>query len=214
MKNKYRALLFDRIQENYADFIASLSSSDMINKAVEISAAQMVKESLMDSVDEQQAEWLLRFDNPMEIMRDKWIEENGMRMVPDEDFSHALWSVMNCQDTERLYLLAPGVEPTPGRDDPVTVREFMEQHPNASFDMVTPGGFVYLTPDRAKLLLAGQNIKGHHGSSEYATEIITDELLNQEVIDAKFSGKEWRICTADNQEMTQKPPSLDQGVTM
>lgn len=99
MENKYQVLLFDRLQENYANFVSSLSSSDMIEKAEEIYAAQMVKEHLMGSVDEQQAEWLLRFENPLEIMRDKWIEENGMEMVHDEDFSHALWAVMDCQDT-------------------------------------------------------------------------------------------------------------------
>ena len=217
MENKFQVLLFDRLQENHAGFVArwsALTPAELIEKAEEIHASQMVMEHLMGSVDEHQAEWLLRFENPLEIMRDKWIEENGLRMVHDEDFVHALWAVMDCQDTEGLYALASGVEPTPGRDDPITVREFIERHPNVSFDLMTPGGFVYLTPDRAKLLLAGQSVKGHPGEIEYAMEITADELLNQEVIRANFNGDEWRMLSAEIQEMTQEPPTLDQGVTM
>lgn len=217
MENKYQALLFDRLQENYASFVAqwsALSSSDMIEKAEKIYAAQMVKEHLMGSVDEQQAEWLLRFENPLEIVRDKWIEENGMEMVHDEDFSHALWAVMDCQDTESLYPLASDVEPTPSRDDPVTVREFIERHPSASFDMMTPGGFVYLTPERAKLLLAGQSVAWHPGSPEYAMEVPAEELLEQEVLEANFSDGDWHLLSNYVQEMEQKPPTLDRGVTM
>lgn len=214
MKNKYQALLFDRIQENYASFIASLSSADRTGKAAEISAAQMVKDRLMGSVGEQQAKWLLRFENPLEIMRDKWLEENGMKTVWAEDCSHALWSVMHCQDTERLYPLAPGVGMTPGHDAPMTVKDFIEQHSDASLDLTTPGGSVYLTSARARLLLAGRDIKGYYGNHEYATEITAEVLLSQGIIEAKFIGREWRICTADHQEMTQNLSSLDQGVSM
>lgn len=217
MENKNQVLLFDRIQENYAAFAgqwSAMTPSELIEKAEKIYAAQMVRGHLMESVDEQQAEWLLRFENPLEIMQDKWINENGMEMVHDEDFSHALWAVMDCQDTENLYPLAHGVEPTPGRDAPVTVREFIERHPGASFDMMTPGGFVYLTPERAKLLLAEQSVKGHPGEIEYAMEITADDLLNQEVFNANFSGNEWHMLSNESQEMTQKPPTLDQGVTM
>ena len=217
MENKYQVLLFDRLQENYAAFAdqwSAMSPSELIEKAEEIYAAQMVTKHLMGSLDEQQAEWLLRFENPLEIMRDKWIEENGTEMVHDEDFSHAVWAVMDCQDTENLYPLAPGVEPRLGRDAPVTVREFIERHLGASFDMMTPGGFVYLTPERAKLLLAGQSAKGDPGEIEYAMEMAADELLNQEVLNANFSGNEWHMLSNEIQEMTQKPPTLDQGVTM
>jgi hypothetical protein len=217
MENKNQVLLIDRLQGNYATFTAqwsAMSPAELIDKAEEIYAVQMVKEHLMDSVDEQQAEWFLRFENPLEIMRDKWIEENGIEMVHDEDFTHAMWAVMDGQNTESLYPLASGVEPTPGRDEPVTVREFIERHPGVSFDMMTPGGFVYLTPEKAKLLLSGQSVKGHPGDPEYAMEITADELLNQEVSDASFLDGAWHLLSDEIREMAQKPPTLDQGVTM
>jgi len=92
------------------------------------------------------------------------------------------------------------------------VREFIERHPNAAFDMMTPYGFVYLTPEKAKLLLSGQNVKGHPGDIEYAMEITSEELLNQEVIRANFSGDVWHMLSGEIRE--QAPPSLEQGVTM
>jgi len=215
MENKHQVSLFDRLRENYADFIAewsSMSASELIEKAEEIYATRLVKEHLMRYVDEEQAKWFLRFQNPLEIVRDKWIEENGMEIVHDEDFSHAVWTVMDCQDTESYYVLAPDAEPTPCRDESVTIREFIERHPNVPFDMMTPYGFVYLTPEKAKLLLSDQNVKGHPSEIEYAMEITSDELLNQEVIRANFDGDVWHMLSGEIQE--QVPPSLEQGVTM
>ncbi len=215
MENKHKALLFDRLGENYTDFVAEWSSlfiSELIERAEEIYATRLVKEHLMRNVDEDQAKWFLRFQNPLEIVRDKWIEENGMERVHDEDFSHAVWFVMDCQDTESLYALMSDAEPASDRDEPVTVREFIERHPNAAFDMMTPYGFVYLTPEKAKLLLSGQNVKGHPGKIEYAMEITSDELLNQEVVRANFSGDAWHMLSDVIRE--QEPSSQEQGVTM
>jgi len=215
MENKHQVLIFDRLRENYADFVAewsSMSASELVERAEEIYATRLVKEHLIHYVNEDQAKWFLRFQNPLEVVRDKWIEENGMGMVHDEDFSHAVWTVMDCQDTESFYALMPDAEPTSGRDEPVTVREFIERHPNVSFGMMTPGGFVYLTPEKAKLLLAGQSVKGHPGNPEYAVEISAEELLNQEVIQANFSDDAWHMLSDVIRE--QKPPSLEQEVAM
>ncbi|MBR0597681.1 DUF3848 domain-containing protein [Sinanaerobacter chloroacetimidivorans] len=215
MENKHQVLLFDRLRENYADFAAewsSMSASELIGKAEEIYATRLVKEHLMRHVDEEQAKWFLRFQNPLEIVRDKWIEENSMEIMHDEDFSHAVWTVMDCQDTESFYTLMADADPPPGRYEPVTVREFIERHPNVSFDMMTPYGFAYLTPEKANLLLSGQNVKGHPDDIEYAMEITAEELLNQEVIRANFSGDVWHMLSDEIRE--QAPPALDQGVTM
>lgn len=217
MENKHQVLLFDRLRENYADFVAewsAMSPTELVEKAEEIYTARLVKEHLMRHVDEQKAEWFLRFQNPLEIVRDKWIEENGMEMVHDENFSHAVWSVMDCQDTGSLYAPAPGVQPAPDRDEPVTVREFFERHPNVSFEMMTPCGFVSLKPEKAKLLLSGQSVKGHPGYIEYAMEITADELLSQEVIRANFSDDVWHMLSAEIREMNQEPLTLEQEVTM
>ncbi len=217
MENKHQVLLFERLRENYAGFVkewTSMPASELIDKAEEIYAAGLVKEHLVGYVDEEQAKWFLRFQNPLEIVRDKWIEENGMATVHDEDFSHAVWMIMDCQDTESLYALAPDVDPAPVRDEPVTVREFIEKHPNVAFDMMTPGGFVYLTPEKAKQLLSGQNVKGDPGYKEYAREITSDELLSQEVVRANYAGSGWHIISGEIRRVEQDTTSLEQGVTM
>lgn len=215
MENKHQVLLFDRLQENYAGFLAEWSAmapAELIEKSEQIYATGLVKDHLLHYVDEDQTKWFLRFQNPLEIVRDKWIEENGMGRVHDEDFSHAVWMVTDCQDTEGLYALSSDAEPTPGRDEPITVRDFIERHPNVPFGMMTPGGLVYLTPEKAKLLLVGQSVKGHPGEIKYAIEITAEELLNQEVIEANFSCDEWHILSDVICE--QESPSLEQEVTM
>ncbi|WP_051685071.1 hypothetical protein [Clostridium sp. KNHs205] len=218
MENKNQALLFDRIQENYNAFTtewSGLSPVELIGKAEEIYAVRMTKEHLMGRVDEQQAAWLLRFENPLEIVRDRWIAENGMKMVHDEDFSHVLWAVMDSQDTEKLYALSKGAEPSTNRDRPVTVREFIEKHQGVAYDMMTPGGYVYLTPEKAQLLLVGQSTKGHPGSPEYAVEISAEELLEQEVVNARFSDGAWHLLSDYIHEMDMEQEQTPmEGVTL
>ena len=217
MENKHQVLLSDRLEKNYTDFTdewLALTPFELIEKAEEICATQLVKEHLLYTMNQDKAEWFLRFQNPLEIVRDKWMEENGIGTVHDEDISHAVWTVIDCQDTESFYDLAPDADPTPDRDVPVTVREFIERHPNVSFEMMTPCGFVSLKPEKVKLLLSGQSVKGHPGYIEYAMEITADELLSQEVIRANFSDGVWHMLSAEIREMKQEPMTLEQEVTM
>ena len=53
--------------------------------------------------------------------------------------------------------------------------------------MMTPGGYVYLTPETAQLLLSGQSVKGNPGSAEFARDVPAEELLEQEICTADFS---------------------------
>jgi len=218
LENKYQALLFDRIQENYNAFTAewaALAPEELIEKAEEIYAVQMTKKHLMSYVDEQQAAWLLRFENPLEVVRDRWIAENGMELVHDEDFAHVLWAVMDSQDTEKLYALSKGAEPSTNRDRPVTVREFIEKHQGVAYDMMTPGGYVYLTPEKAQLLLDGQSTKGHPGSPECAVEIPAEELLEQVVVNARFSDGAWHLLSDYIYEMDMEQEQTPmEGVTL
>lgn len=216
MENKNQVLLFYRLEKNYSTFVnewLSLSPSELIKKAEVISATQLVKKNLLKSLNEEKAAWLLRFENPLEILRDKWTEENSMEMVHDEGLSHALWSVMDCQDTESLYALAKGAEPSPDRDRPVTVRAFLEKHHGVAFDMMTPGGYVYLTPEKALPLLGGQSVKGHPGNPEYAVELSAEELLEQEVVNANFSDGVWHLFSNYINEMDQEQTPME-GVTL
>lgn len=218
MENKNRVLLFYRLEKNYSAFVSewmSLSPSELIDKAEEISATQLIKKNIINSVKEEKAAWLLRFENPLEILRDKWIEENGMKMMHDEDFSHTLWSVMDCQDTESLYVLAKDMETSPDRDKPLTVQDFIKKHRDVAFKMMTPGGYVYLTLKKAQLLLDGQSVSGHPGNPEYNVELPAEELLNQEVVNANFCDGAWHLLTdyIHEKKMEQEQAPME-GVTL
>lgn len=107
-------LLFDKLQKNYDDFADGwnrLNPTELIEKSEEINSTQLVKEHLLYTVTEHNAAYLLKFQNPLELVRDKWMEENGIGVVHDQDISHAVWSVIDFQDSESLYALEEEAEP-------------------------------------------------------------------------------------------------------
>lgn len=101
--------LSEKLEANYISFMKEwlkLEPLQLIEKAEEIAATKLVFEELKDGgYDMDHQECLLRFKNPLEVVRDKWIEENGSEMVHDEDMNHALWSIADKQDAEQDYEL-------------------------------------------------------------------------------------------------------------
>lgn len=101
--------LSEKLEANYISFIKEwlkLESLQLIEKAEEIAATKLVYEELKNGgYDAEHLEYLLRFKNPLEVVRDKWIEKTGLEMVHDEDMSHALWSIADKQDAEQDYEL-------------------------------------------------------------------------------------------------------------
>lgn len=93
------------------------------------------------------------------------------------------------------------------------VQQMLIKHPQASFDMMTPGGFVFLTPEAAKELLSGKSVTGHPGVSEHARVVTADELLNQEVISSNYSDNVWHILS-DFPQMEQELSPPEQGVKL
>ena len=41
------------------------------------------------------------------------------------------------------------------------LKELIQKYPRNSFNIMTPGGYVFLTPEQAKGLLAGNSAKEH-----------------------------------------------------
>lgn len=63
----------------------------------------------------------------------------------------------------------------------MTVKEFIEKHPDATMNMMTPGGYVTITPEITTDLLQGKSVDAHPGANEYRKKITAEELLPQEV---------------------------------
>lgn len=80
--------------------------------------------------------------------------------------------------------------------------------------MMTPGGYVYLTSENARLLLSGHGTNAHPGNPEYAAEIVAEELLGQEVCNANFGEGAWNLLSDYIQQPEQAQTPFEQGVTM
>ena len=208
--------LRDRIEANYRSYIQQLQSrpaSDLIEQASEIAAVKLVYDELMDCCSAGEAEYLLRFEDPLRLVSDQWLAEQNVSH--SDELGHALWNITDKGLGEGEYAMLDAVQDGPETAGPVTVREFLEQHPGSCFDMMTPGGFVCLTPEKAALLLSGESVKGHPGDIEYAMEIPAEELLNQEVLNAGFCDGSWHILSDDVHDMEQQAAdSPDQGVRL
>lgn len=188
-------------------------ASELVELASEIAAAQFVYKELAEgSYSAEYMEYLLRFENPLEVVTDQWISEQNVDF--SEELTHALWTLWDKGESESEYTLDPEYAPVSAEEVRITLREFIVAHPNASFDMMTPGGYVYLTPETAQLLLAGQSVKGNPGSSEFARDIPAEELLEQEICTADFSKGAWRILSDHNPEPRLEQGPFEQGVTM
>lgn len=83
------------------------------------------------------------------------------------------------------------------------VKDFIKQYPGASFDMMTPGGFVFLTAQQAKDLLAGKAVMAHPGDPACAVKLDADELLRELVESARWEKQVCHMLTGYPQEEMQ-----------
>ena len=93
MSSELRDTLKKRLDENYAAFIKSLQKktvSELIALAPEITAAQQLHEELLDACDEEDIAFLLRFDDPLEVMRGYW-ESEVTGCDHSGEMGHMLW---------------------------------------------------------------------------------------------------------------------------
>lgn len=183
-----------RLSESYERMVKLWMAStpaQLVAAAEEIAAARFIHDSLTDAVTEGDAAFLLRYEDPLAVLRDKWIEENGAMMVHDDGLAHCIESLSAQQAEEGA---------------PVTVLEFLTSHPGASFNMMTPGGYVSLTPKQAEGLLAGESVSCNPGCPGFDMEVTADELLPQYVGGQRLERGVWLLGTYI--------PELEQDMTM
>ena len=106
MSSELRDALKQRLDENYAAFIASLQEktvSELIAMAPEITAAQQLHEELLDACDEEDVEFLLRFDDPLEVVRGYW-ESEITGYSHKGEMGHMLWEIRDRELYEKEQL--------------------------------------------------------------------------------------------------------------
>lgn len=167
---------------------------EMLDGAERIAAARLVAEHLVSSITETDAAFLLTLADPLEAMTDKLTARR--RFQPENH--HELDCCITSLSAAHIEEGEPGV---------VTVREFLTQHPGASFEMMTPGGFISLNVEQARGMLAGGSTVGHPGDPEYAMTVSAEELLPQQIQDMNLTHGVWNLltyCPKQEQDMSME----------
>ena len=106
MSNERKDALKKRLDENYTAFIESLQEktvSELIAMAPEITAAQQLHEELLDACDEEDVEFLLRFDDPLEVVCGYW-ESELTGYDHSGEMGHMLWEIRDRELYEKEQL--------------------------------------------------------------------------------------------------------------
>ena len=88
---------------------------------------------------------------------------------------------------------------------------FIKTHAKSELFLLTPGGYVNLTPEQGQALLSGHAALGHPGNPSYTVRMEAEELLSQVVLNAEERNGGWYILT-DRPPLEQSEP--DQEVQM
>lgn len=87
------------------------------------------------------------------------------------------------------------------------LREFIQKYPDDSLDMMTPGGFVFLTPEQSKKLLAGESATAHPGDPECSIRISAEELLSLKILSVR---RQDHVCHMFMDELEKEEPEENQ----
>lgn len=103
--------LKQRIEENYREYRErwqQMGPAEFIDICDEVEAVTRMYKELSDFNHEEEAEYLLRFQNPLEVVSDEWLDRNGMDfLVIDDEMRHLLWTLQDQGSAEEVYELAP-----------------------------------------------------------------------------------------------------------
>ena len=99
--------LEQKVADNYASFREEwlkLPPAELINRCEEVEAVTRMAQTLPDSVSAENAEYLLRFKNPLEVVSNAWISRNGIdSLIVDDEIRDLLWSLRERGDAEDDY---------------------------------------------------------------------------------------------------------------
>ena len=123
MSGDQKAVLLARLDQNYEAFIQGKTVSELIAMAPEITAAQQLHEELLDACDQDDGEFLLRFDNPLEVVLGYW-ESEITGYDHSGEMGHMLWEIRDKELYSKDQLARPekAVEnlPPPGNQSKKT----------------------------------------------------------------------------------------------
>lgn len=95
-RKKLEKKLQERIAANYRSYLQQLRNrpaDDLIEQAAEIAAVKLVYDELMEGCNLDYTEYLLRFENPLQLVSDQWL--NGQNVSHTDEMDHVLWNMTN-----------------------------------------------------------------------------------------------------------------------
>lgn len=102
-----RTLLKQKVNANYAEYKEKwlqMQPSELIQRCDEIEAVTRMAQTLPAAASEEEAGYLLRFKNPLEVISDEWLSRNGMEaLIVDDEMTHILWHIFDTRDAESDY---------------------------------------------------------------------------------------------------------------
>ena len=106
--NKLESVIKEEYNSKYAEW-QNPSHEELIDKADEISAARFVKDNIQDSFTEEEAEYLLQFKSPLEILVDKITVLNDPNNIAvKEQFSDMVSEMYDKKEEYSDYELSEG----------------------------------------------------------------------------------------------------------
>ena len=109
MNDDLKIALRERLEQNYTAFMESLqgkTTAELIAMAPEITAAQILHEELLDSCDKDDMEFLLLFDDPLELVRGFW-EAEITGYDHGGEIGHMLWEIRDRELYDKDQLARP-----------------------------------------------------------------------------------------------------------
>lgn len=104
----YKQELKKRISADYERRVKQWMAADpaqLINMAEEIMATRLIHDNLLDTIHDGDAAFLLQLDDPLDRMSSRWISENGLDAVHEDELLHCVESLR-----EELALAPPMIE--------------------------------------------------------------------------------------------------------
>lgn len=104
----YKQELRKRISADYERRVKQWMAFDpaqLIGMAEEIMATRLIHDTLLDTIRDGDAAFLLQLDDPLDRMSSRWISENGLDAVHEDEMLHCVESLR-----EELALEPPKIE--------------------------------------------------------------------------------------------------------
>ena len=166
-------LLFQRAEAEMAAYMRrlnQLSRDELIMAADEISAMMTCRSELMvfgECLPREEIVFLLQQEEPLELLSEAWMAHQNV------DVGETFQSLLDDLYRDGLNQVRESAHET--------VRELLETYPHDSFQLMTPSGFVDLTPNETEILLRGEAVMAHPGASGYALPVPAEEILELEI---------------------------------